>query len=125
MNLKDKKILVVDDDPDITTSFKAWLENVGAHVTCAGDGVKAVDEAEKTRYDLIILDMMLPKRSGFLVLAKISNGIPVVMITANEGRRHQQYAESLGVKAYLLKPIKLERLQETCERVLDENQTNH
>jgi CheY-like chemotaxis protein len=61
----------------------------------------------------VVLDMMLPKRSGFLVLEKIKKGPTpprVIMVTANEGRRHQQYAEALGVDGYMLKPVRLERL---------------
>ncbi len=72
--------------------------------------------------DLVILDMMLPKRSGFLVLDRIKKleGAPVViMVTANEGRRHQQYAETLGVDGYILKPVRLERLITLARDLLD------
>jgi DNA-binding response OmpR family regulator len=63
--------------------------------------------------DLVILDMMLPKRSGFLALERIKGHEEsplVIMVTANEGKRHQAYAESLGVDAYLQKPVPLARL---------------
>jgi DNA-binding response OmpR family regulator len=71
----------------------------------------------------VILDMMLPKRSGFLVLEKIMERDErpvVVMITANQGKRHMAYAQALGVDAYLNKPIALERLVDTVVRLLDE-----
>ena len=65
--------------------------------------------------------MMLPKRSGFLVLEKIKR-LPhaprVIMVTANEGKRHQQYAENLGVDGYLLKPVRLERLIKLAHDIL-------
>jgi DNA-binding response OmpR family regulator len=72
--------------------------------------------------DLVILDMMLPKRSGFLVLdriKKLENPPVVIMVTANEGRRHQQYAETLGVDGYILKPVRLERLITLARDLLD------
>jgi DNA-binding response OmpR family regulator len=71
--------------------------------------------------DVVVLDMMLPKRSGFLVLEKIKgrdDSPLVVMVTANEGRRHQAYAESLGVDKYLLKPVPLEKLIDTIDQLL-------
>ena len=64
---------------------------------------------------------MLPKRSGFLVLEKIKAGSSppvVVMITANMGKRHMAYAQTLGVDAYLVKPVPLQRLVDTVVRLL-------
>ena len=69
--LKDKHILLVDDDHDILTSMQAAFEPTGAMVETASNGNKAVELAEKNQPDLVVLDMMLPGRSGFLVLEKI------------------------------------------------------
>ena len=69
--LDGKKVLLVDDDNDILTSMQAAFEPTGATVDTAKDGNKAVELAEKNQPDLVVLDMMLPGRSGFLVLAKI------------------------------------------------------
>ena len=88
--------------------------------TC-GDGNSAVRIVEGDPPDLVVLDMMLPKRSGFLVLEKIKKfetAPRVVMVTANEGKRHQQYAENLGVDGYVLKPVRLERLISLAEELL-------
>jgi DNA-binding response OmpR family regulator len=67
--------------------------------------------------------MMLPKRSGFLVLERLkqqgTSPPRVIMITANEGKRHQAYAESLGVDAYLHKPVRLERLVTLAKDLLE------
>ena len=70
--------------------------------------------------------MMLPKRSGFLVLEELI-AMPkppiVVMVTANEGKRHMVYAKSLGVAAYLIKPVGLDRLIDTIFTLLhDQNE---
>lgn len=111
--LKDVKILVVDDDHDVRNSIDQALQSEGALTQTCGDGNTAVRICETDPPQLIVLDMMLPKRSGFLVLEKVKKLSPtpkVIMVTANEGKRHQQYAEALGVDGYLLKPVRLERL---------------
>lgn len=113
MRLRDRKILIVDDDPEVLASIDQALQSEGALTQTCSDGNTAVRICEVDPPDLVVLDMMLPKRSGFLVLEKIKRlaGAPkVIMVTANEGKRHQQYAETLGVDGYLLKPVRLERL---------------
>ena len=127
-SLKDKRILLVDDDPDILTSMQAVFEPTGATVDTANNGNKAVELTEKNRPDLIVLDMMLPGRSGFLVMEKIQqekqkakkprNSPPyVIMITGNQGARHKMFAESLGVSEYFTKPVKMDKLIAAAERL--------
>jgi DNA-binding response OmpR family regulator len=122
--LTGKRILIVDDDPDIIQSITAVLGDSGAALDTASDGNTAVDLAEKKDPDLVILDIMLPRRSGFLVLERLRqqqgrDGRPrVIMITGNQGKRHQQYAEYLGIDAYLHKPFSVDRLVEIVEQVL-------
>jgi len=111
--LKDRKILIVDDDREVLDSIDQAMQIEGALTQTCGDGNTAVRICETDPPQLVVLDMMLPKRSGFLVLEKIKKLDPppkVIMVTANEGKRHQQYAETLGVDGYLLKPVRLERL---------------
>jgi len=123
LRLKDRKILIVDDDRDVLASFDQAFQAEGALTKVCGDGNSAVRVCETSDPELMILDMMLPKRSGFLVLEKIkrlANPPKVVMVTANEGRRHQQYAETLGVDGYLLKPVRLERLITLSMELLDD-----
>ncbi|HTL29734.1 MAG TPA: response regulator [Tepidisphaeraceae bacterium] len=127
--LEGKRILLVDDDQDILTSMQAAFEGTGATVETANNGNKAVELTEKVNPDLIVLDMMLPGRSGFLVLEKLQqekvkakkprNSPPyVIMITGNQGARHKMFAESLGVSEYLNKPIKLDKLIASAEKIL-------
>ena len=120
----EKKILIVDDDPDIVTAIRAAFGESGAQLTEAGDGNTALELAEQDQPDLIVLDAMLPKRSGFLVLEKLKGKKPrgskpyVIMITGNQGKRHQQWALSLGVDEYLNKPFRMERLISSAEKLL-------
>ena len=121
-----KSILVVDDDPDILTAIETAFEETGAEIHTASDGNQASEAVEKDEPDLVVLDALLPKRSGFLVLERLKASRPrgskpyVIMITANEGKRHQAWAESLGVDDYLNKPFRMEKLLASAEKLLAE-----
>ena len=117
-----KRILIVDDDPDIVESVRFPLEKKGYEVLIARDGNQGLTIAEKELPDLVILDMMMPKRSGFLVLEKLrrtyDEPIRIIMITANEGSRHKAYAEMLGVDDYIRKPFAMDRLVDSVQSLL-------
>ena len=117
-----KRILLVDDDQEIVESIRLPLEAKGYQVVVARDGNQGLAMAEREDPDLMILDMMMPKRSGFLVLEKLRRSRPVplrvIMITANEGSRHKAYAELLGVDDYIRKPFAMDRLLESVDRLL-------
>jgi len=125
--LTSRKVLLVDDDRDILAAMQTVLSEEGAEVLTAQDGNEAIIQAESQAPDLVVLDMMLPKRSGFLVLEKLKRGKKksdpprVIMITGNQGQRHKVYAESLGVNAYLNKPFRMEKLVETVKKLLNVN----
>ena len=122
--LEEVRVLIVDDDQDVRESIDAAFQAEGALTIALGDGNSAVEVVLDDPPDLVILDMMLPGRSGFLALERIK-GYPdsplVIMVTANEGKRHQAYAERLGVDAYMLKPVPLGRLIDEAVRLLDED----
>ncbi len=121
--LEGKRILIVDDDPDILSSIDLAVRGEGAETETVADGNAAVAAYMAHGHDALVLDMMLPKRSGFLVLEKLKqlDEPPIiVMVTANQGRRHNAYAQSLGVDAYLNKPVPLHRLVETLATLLDD-----
>jgi DNA-binding response OmpR family regulator len=116
-----RTILLIDDDDEVLAGLRTGLEQKGYRVLTAGDGNLGLAIAESEAPDLVVLDMMMPKKSGFLVLEKLKalpGGPPVIMITANEGARHRAYAEQLGVDAYLPKPFDLAELLEHVQRVL-------
>ena len=118
-----KRILIVDDDAEIIEAVRYALEAKGYDVLVARDGNQGLAMAEREDPDLVILDMMMPKRSGFLVLEKLrrSHAVPirVIMITANEGSRHKAYAEMLGVDDYIRKPFAMDRLVDSVGRLLE------
>jgi len=122
--LEGKRILIVDDDPDILNSLQTLFVETGAEVTTARDGIAAVELAGSTDPDLVVLDALLPKMSGFLVLGKLKRTAKrgtrpfVIMMTGTQGKRHQAYAESRGVDVYLNKPFRMERLMESVRELL-------
>lgn len=121
---RQKTILLVDDDPEIIESMRTVLEGLGFRILVARDGNAGLVVAEREQPDLIVLDMMMPKKSGFLVLERLRTRpeglIPTIMITGNEGSRHRAYAEFLGVKDYIRKPFAMEKLVRSIEKILSE-----
>ena len=117
-----KRILLVDDDREIIESMRFALTAAGYEIFVARDGNQGLALAERENPDLVILDMMMPKRSGFLVLEKLRRTRPVpiriIMVTANEGSRHKAYAETLGVDDYIRKPFAMDRLLDSVHRLL-------
>ena len=117
-----KRILLVDDDAEIIEAMRYALESKGYTILVARDGNQGLAMAERDDPDLVILDMMMPKRSGFLVLEKLRRSRPVpmrvIMITANEGSRHKAYAEMLGVDDYIRKPFAMDRLLASVDRLI-------
>lgn len=117
-----KRILLVDDDAEIVESLRLALESNGYTVLIARDGNQGLALSERENPDLVILDMMMPKRSGFLVLERMrrtrDTPLRVIMITANEGSRHKAYAEMLGVDDYIRKPFPMDRLIDSVQRLI-------
>lgn len=119
-----KSILIVDDDTDILTAIAEMFKDSGAEIMTATDGNTAVNLALNRKPDLLILDCMLPKRSGFLVLEKLKANKPkgakpfVIMITGNKGKRYMECAEVFGAEDFINKPFRLERLRSSAEELL-------
>ena len=116
-----KLILIVDDDYELSDGIRAVLETQGHKVVQARDGQQGQNLIYQQRPDLVILDMMMPRKGGYPVLEHFrdkKDAPPIIMITANEGSRHKAYAEYLGVIDYIRKPFAMERLLEAVDRGL-------
>src|SRR5437588_8778566 len=109
-----KTILVIDDEPDILLAHRAILERAGYRVLTATDGQAGLARALRERPDLVIVDMMMPRQSGFVVLERLKEhsgaGFSVIMLTANTAPEQRADAELLGVDEYPLKPVTTEQL---------------
>jgi DNA-binding response OmpR family regulator len=102
------RILVVDDQTDILEFVRGYLEREGYEVVTAEDGDRAVTLAEETRPDLLVLDVMLPGRSGFDVLRTLRSGgstVPVIMLTARDDVIDRVAGLELGADDYVVKPF--------------------
>lgn len=116
-----RSVLVVDDDHDILHAIRAAVESRGYRVMTASDGNMGLIVAEREQPDLVIVDMMMPKKSGFLIIEKLkgtgrSYRPRMIMITANEGGRHRAYAEMLGVDDYIRKPFAMDKLLDSVKK---------
>jgi DNA-binding response OmpR family regulator len=124
-NESNYKILVVDDDHDILTTISLALKDLNQTILTASDGMAALEVAEQEDPDILVLDLMLPKRGGFQVLQRLK-GKPtmkgkrplVCMVTGNEGMRHQTFAEQNGVDDYLRKPFAISNLVEIVQEFM-------
>ena len=114
--LEGAAILVVDDDQDILAGITLALQLEGAEVIAASNGVEALARAVSEEPDLVVLDLMLPAVSGLSVAERLRNiapDLPIVMVTANKGLRHKEFALRMGIAAYFTKPVPLAHLIDT------------
>lgn len=118
------KILVVDDEEDITTALSIRLKSLGYEVITAVDGLQALDLARKEHPDLILLDIMLPKLDGYKVCRMLKfdekyKDIPIIMVTAKGADSEKQTGQDVGADAYFTKPIKTDLLIAKIKEILD------
>ena len=107
MAVETRRILLVEDEKSIRGAVAAYLEREGYWVTPAEDGQVALDEFEKHKFDVIVLDLMLPKVSGEEVCRRIRNAsdVPIIMLTAKGEEADRIAGLELGADDYLVKPF--------------------
>ena len=115
-----KRILVVEDDFDIAEMLQTWLMEAGYGVEVAGDGLRALDAFAVGRFDLVLLDLMLPKLDGFGVCEWIRarSDVPVVMLTALDGEEEQLRGYDLRIDDYVTKPFSMPLLLRKIAAIL-------
>ena len=120
-----QKILVVEDDFDIQEILLNFLQEAGYDVTVANDGVEALSVFTDNQFDLILLDIMLPKIDGFGVceLIRKQSQIPIIMLTALSGEEQQIRGLDLQVDDYITKPFSMPVLVRKIAAVL--RRSNH
>jgi CheY-like chemotaxis protein len=114
-------ILVIEDDPSTQTLFSAVLRHHGVECTVVGDGERALAELRRTRYDAIILDLLLPKVNGFEVLRELKCTSPatlssVIVCSAVSEATLRDCEELRMVRKFLLKPIDINGLADEVIR---------
>jgi DNA-binding response OmpR family regulator len=104
-----KKVLVVDDEKLIVKGIRFSLEQDGMEVDCVYDGEEAVEAAKKTEYDVVLLDVMLPKLTGFEVCQQIRefSSMPIIMLTAKGDDMDKILGLEYGADDYITKPFNI------------------
>lgn len=110
-----KTILIADDEPNIVISLEYLLEQAGYRVLVARDGLEALEAVERERPDLVLLDVMLPRLSGFDVCQKVRENaalqhVRVMMLTAKGREVEMSKGLALGADAYVTKPFSTKEL---------------
>ncbi len=115
-------MLLVDDDESILEVISAAFEHHGYGVLEARDGSEALVRAERDSPDLVVLDLVMPRRSGFAVLDRLrqrhATHPPIIVVTANTDPRHEQFAHDHGADAFFRKPFDIDSLLQTAADLL-------
>ena len=115
-----KNILIVEDEPDIQELLCAYLKDAGYETAAAGDGVEALALFQARPFDLVLLDVMLPKIDGFGVCEVIrrQSQVPILMLTALDGEEEQLRGFRLNIDDYVTKPFSMPVLLEKIRVIL-------
>lgn len=121
--IQTRKILVVDDEPDVVRILSKSLMLNGYEVITANDGLECLAKAENELPDLILLDNVMPNMDGQTVLAKLkasrkTEGIPVIMVTALADEKNNTGAQKGGAMEYVVKPFDYDVLLEKITQAL-------
>lgn len=115
------KLLVVDDEPKIREVIREYAEFNGYEVTEAEDGMSAVGLCKLNKYDLVILDIMMPKLDGFTACKEIKkiSDVPVIMLSARGEEYDKLFGFELGIDDYIVKPFSPKELMARVNVVLE------
>jgi DNA-binding response OmpR family regulator len=118
-----KKVLIVDDEPNIVTALEFLLEKNGYEVKVAGNGAEALEQLDAFRPDLVLLDVMVPRLSGYEVCQRMRaeprwRDIKIVMLSAKGREVEVNKGMSLGADLYVTKPFSSAELVATIDRLL-------
>lgn len=115
-----KRILVIEDEADIQELLCAYLRAAGYETETAGDGVEALARFQKGKFDLLLLDLMLPKIDGFGVceLVRRQSDVPILMLTALDGEPEQLRGFQLDIDDYVTKPFSMPVLLQKIRAIL-------
>jgi len=124
--MTDTKILIVDDDANISDLLKMYFENEGYHVKTAADGVEGINYFKIFDPDLVLLDIMLPKKDGWQVCREIRemSSKPVIMITAKGDVFDKVLGLELGADDFVVKPFDMKELSARVKAVLRRYQSH-
>ena len=112
------RILIVEDEEVLNNLIRINMELMGHHCVSVYDGEMVFSELDKQDFDLILLDVMLPKLDGFQVIKELKNQVPIIFLTARGTLEDRVKGLNLGADDYLTKPFNMLELQARVESVL-------
>ncbi len=120
-----KRVLIVDDEPDIVESIRFHLELENIECVEARDGEEALSKARTEALDLILLDVMLPKMSGYEIAKLLKSdesrqNVPIIMLTARSQKGDIKLGEQSGADEYVTKPFDADMLVALVQKYLDQ-----
>ena len=115
-----RKILIIEDELDIQELLAAYLRDAGYEIVIAGDGVEALAQFQQGAFDMILLDLMLPKIDGFGVceLIRRESNLPILMLTALDGEQEQLRGFQMEIDDYVTKPFSMPILLQKIRAIL-------
>lgn len=119
-----KKILIVDDSEIVLKILKVRLGFLGFHIDTVNDGAKCIKSISENEYDLLILDLMLPKLGGLEVVKKLYSDeynkfdLPIIAMSGNDSDIYKQKSLELGVKFFVKKPFDLDDFEQKVIELL-------
>jgi DNA-binding response OmpR family regulator len=117
-----RKVLIVDDEPNIVVSLQFLMKKAGFETAVARDGDEALTAVERFRPDLVLLDVMMPRRDGYEVCQQLRGSgwtdLKIVMLTAKGRESEVTKGLALGADAYVTKPFSTSELVDTVTRLL-------
>ncbi|MCK4656327.1 MAG: response regulator [candidate division Zixibacteria bacterium] len=121
--VKAAKILVIDDEPEITQIIEAFLDNAGHKITTENSSVMGIERAKELKPDLILLDIMMPNMDGYEICDELkksdeTSDIPIIFLTGKDSRDDKGRSFQVGGDMFVKKPFSCERLLEIVNIVL-------
>ena len=118
------KVLLAEDEPDIQFITRLALEDAGCTVVAVADGQAALDSAQQDCFDVVLLDVMMPRVDGFTACARLkadprTRGIPVIFLTAKSQEIEVQHGLAIGALGYIVKPFDVFSLAQKISEILD------
>jgi len=119
------RVLIAEDEPDIQFITRLALEDAGCSVVAVADGQAAVDVAQSEAFDVVLLDVMMPRVDGFTACARLKADartrlLPVIFLTAKSQEIEVQHGLAIGARGYIVKPFDVFKLAQKIREILGE-----
>lgn len=109
------KILIVDDDTTTRKMLEKFMQTIGCSVACAKNGLEALEFARKYRFDMCIMDLMMPQMGGIeaalIIHEEIDSALPIVALTSSSLKADKEKCEDIGMKDFINKPVSIKEVK--------------